>query len=112
MESLMKHSKDILLHEPLISIDTWATILYYFRDINGEPTSPNQLIAIMTMSFVNKSLRNLITSNMFWILYNSIEYEPSKYNIYDCNKTICQIIHKIRTFKKLSDVDSYSCYYT
>jgi len=79
-----------------ISNDIWSTVLSYLKDITTEPVKPDQLIAIMKMSFVNKSLRYLITSNSFWVLYNSIEYESAKYNIYDWNENFCRIISKIR----------------
>ena len=80
-----------------ISTDTWVTVLFYLSDTFTDPVNPDQLIAVMKMSFVNKNLRNIITSNSFWVLYNSIEYESAKYNIYDCNENFCRIIYKIRS---------------
>ena len=102
-----------------ISNDTWATILSYLKEIwvvecvtqrENDPVNPEQFIAIMKMSFVNKSLRNMITSNIFWILYNSIEYESAKYNIYDCNENFCRIISKIRIFNEIKDIEA-TCNY-
>ena len=89
--------------ESVISIETWATILSYLKDINNKPVNPDQLVAIMKMSFVNKNFRNLIMSNNFWILYNSIEYESVKYNIYNWNENFCRMIYKIKTLKGLHD---------
>jgi len=82
-----------------ISNDIWVTILSYLKDETTYPVNPDQFIAIMKMSFVNKTLRNIITSNTFWILYNSNEYAPANYNIYNCNINFCQIMHKIIALK-------------
>jgi len=90
-----------------ISIDIWSTILSYLsylKDIDNESVNPDQLIAIMKMSFVNKSLRDLITSNHFWILYNSIEYESAKYNIYEWNINFCRILRKLKTLKNIENM--------
>jgi len=89
------------------SFDLWMTTLSYFKDTNSETVNPTQLIAIMKMSFVSKGFRNLITSNDFWVLYNSDEYKSAKYNIYDCNENFCRIIHKIMALKtKQNIIDS------
>jgi len=87
------------------SIDTWATILSYFQDTDIEPVNPDQFISIMKMSFVNKSLRNLIITNSFWVLYNSIEYQSVKYNIYEWNCNFCRIVSKIRTLKTINNME-------
>jgi len=92
-----------------ISNDIWVTILSYLKDSSNaymEPVNPDQFIAIMKMSFVNKSLRNLISSNAFWILYNSTEYSSAKYNIYDCNLIFCQIMHKITVLKTYENIQN------
>ena len=91
-----------------ISNDTWVTILSYLKDETTYPVNPDQFIAIMKMSFVNKSLRNIITANSFWILYNSNEYASAKYNIYDCNENFCQIMHKITSLKTHENIDKLS----
>ena len=78
-----------------ISNDTWMTVLSYLKDTTSYPVNPDQFIAIMKMSFVNKTLRNIITTNSFWILYNNDEYKLAKYNIYDCNLNFCHIMHKM-----------------
>ena len=91
----------------IISIDTWATILSYFKDTDIESVKPNQFIAIMTMSFINKSLRNLITSNTFWILYNNNGYKSAKYNIYNCNLNFCHTFHKLRKIKSDENITEY-----
>jgi len=88
-----------------ISNDIWVTILSYLKDTTAYPVNPDQFIAIMKMSFVNKTLRNLISSNTFWILYNSNEYAPAKYNIYNCNLNFCQIMHKIIALKTIENIE-------
>jgi len=112
-ESQIKTPKDILCWESSISIDTWATILSYLKEIHinecltqkeNNSVNPDQLIAIMKMSFVNKTLRNLISSNTFWILYNSIEYGTVKYNIYDCNEKFCKILYKIKKLQTVKNM--------
>jgi len=100
MDFLIKHPGDILCWKSAnVSNDIWITILSYLKDIDYEPVSPNNLIIIMKMSLINKSLRNLITSNNFWILYNDNKYKTTKYNIYNCNEKFCRILNKINTFK-------------
>ena len=88
----------------IISIDIWSTILSYLKYTDIESANTNQLIAIMKMSFVNKSLRNLITFNSFWVLYNSIEYKDAEYDIYNCNEIFCRIVHKIRILKTQKNI--------
>ena len=104
MKSQMKHSKDILLQEDIISIDMWVTILSYLKDNDGDPVNPDQFIAIMKMGFVNKSLMNMTTSNMFWVLYNNIEYNSVKYNIYEWNCNFCRMLNKTRKLKTIKDM--------
>ena len=89
----------------LVSIDTWSTILSYLKNTDIEPANTDQLVAIIKMSFVNKSLRDLIASNHFWILYNSIEYESAKYNIYEWNCNFCRILSKIKSLKTIKDMN-------
>ena len=91
-----------------ISNDIWVTILSYLKDATPYPVNPDQFIAIMKMSFVNKTLINLISSNTFWILYNSNEYAPAKYNIYNCNLNFCQIMHKIIALKTIENIQKVS----
>jgi len=95
MESTNIINNNTVSIDNLISNDTWMTVLSYLKDIDSIPVKPDQFIAIMKMSFVTKSLRNIIITNNFWILYNSNEYEFSKYNIYDCNSNFCSILYKI-----------------
>ena len=75
--------------------DMWLSILSHFKDDEYHITTLDNLLIIMTLSLTNTHLRNIITSNNFWVVYNNNGYKHSKHNIYECNVNLCRIIHKI-----------------